>query len=119
MCVHTEFCGQTGKGWWNFYRPFGWRGPGDVTSNFYDNYLSDIGLMKDLGMQNFRFSISWPRIFPEGSGQVNERGLAFYHKVLDALKEAGITPHVTLYHWDLPQVYLCFILQYSTLHDVF
>lgn len=72
--------------------------------------MTDIGIMKQLGMQNFRFSIAWPRIYPQGSGQVNQEGLNFYHKVLDALNEAGITPHVTLYHWDLPQVLIFSLL---------
>eukprot|EP00884_Botryococcus_braunii_P004004 jgi/Botrbrau1/13604/Bobra.0069s0001.1 len=75
----------------------------DVTSNFYEKYREDVGIMKQLGLQNFRFSVAWPRIYPQGSGQVNHEGLAFYHDLLDALIEAGITPHVTLYHWDLPQ----------------
>jgi beta-glucosidase/6-phospho-beta-glucosidase/beta-galactosidase len=60
--------------------------------------------MKQLGTQHFRLSIAWTRIFPDGSGEVNLNGLAFYHKVLDALIEANIKPQVTLYHWDMPLV---------------
>jgi beta-glucosidase len=60
--------------------------------------------MKWLGLRAYRFSLAWPRIFPDGRGRVNESGMAFYEKLVDALLEAGIEPYVTLYHWDLPQV---------------
>ena len=55
------------------------------------------------GIKHFRLSVSWPRIFPSGTGEPNQEGLAFYGRLLDALLAAGIEPHVTLYHWDLPQ----------------
>jgi len=76
---------------------------GDVSADHYHRYREDIALMKTLGLQGYRFSIAWPRILPGGTGQVNEAGLAFYDRLVDALLEAGITPFATLYHWDLPQ----------------
>ena len=60
-------------------------------------------MMQSLGIRNFRLSIAWPRIFPQGRGEPNPEGLAFYSGLIDALLAAGIEPHVTLYHWDLPQ----------------
>jgi beta-glucosidase len=75
---------------------------GDIACDFYHRYLEDIQLLKDLHIPAFRFSISWPRLFPTGRGQPNLAGVAFYHQVIDALLAAGIEPWVTLYHWDLP-----------------
>ncbi|MEQ4724982.1 GH1 family beta-glucosidase [Nonomuraea sp. B19D2] len=69
----------------------------------YRRYPEDVRLMKDLGMAAYRFSVSWPRVFPEGSGKVNEAGLDFYDRLVDELLAAGIRPYATLYHWDLPQ----------------
>jgi beta-glucosidase len=76
---------------------------GDVACDFYHRYRDDIALMRELGLDVFRFSISWPRILPEGRGRVNERGLDFYDRLVDALLESGIRPLPTLFHWDLPQ----------------
>lgn len=76
---------------------------GDVACDHYHRYEEDIALMKELGIDAYRFSISWPRVFPEGKGKRNEKGLDFYRKLVAKLKEAGIRPVVTLYHWDLPQ----------------
>ncbi|MCD6067773.1 MAG: beta-glucosidase [Bacteroidetes bacterium] len=73
-----------------------------VACNFYGQYKEDIALLKKLNIPNYRFSISWSRILPNGTGQVNQKGLDFYHKVIDACIGAGIEPWVTLYHWDLP-----------------
>lgn len=70
--------------------------------DFYHRYPEDLGLMQGLGIRNFRFSISWPRIFPEGRGSINPRGMDFYKRLIDHCLELGITPWVTLYHWDLP-----------------
>ena len=76
---------------------------GDVACDHYRLWREDVALMKELGLDAYRFSISWPRIFPEGRGRVNEAGLDFYDRLTDALLDAGIVPFVTLYHWDLPQ----------------
>jgi beta-glucosidase len=77
---------------------------GDVACDHYHRWREDIALMKDLGLKGYRFSIAWPRIVPNGRGQVNQAGLDFYSRLVDGLLEAGITPFPTLYHWDLPQV---------------
>ncbi|GAA3214095.1 GH1 family beta-glucosidase [Nonomuraea helvata] len=69
----------------------------------YHRHAEDVRLMKDLGMAAYRFSVSWPRVLPEGSGKANEAGLDFYDRLVDELLAAGITPYATLYHWDLPQ----------------
>lgn len=74
----------------------------NVATNFYENYKEDIQLIKKLGIPNFRFSISWSRILPNGVGEVNQEGIDFYNDVLDTCIENGIEPFVTLYHWDLP-----------------
>lgn len=76
---------------------------GDVACDHYHRYQEDVALMKDMGLKAYRFSTAWPRILPEGRGQVNPAGLDFYSRLTDELLEAGITPFVTLYHWDLPQ----------------
>ena len=75
----------------------------NVACDHYYRYRDDIALMKYLGVRAYRFSISWPRILPEGRGAVNEAGLDFYDRLVDCLLEARITPWITLYHWDLPQ----------------
>jgi beta-glucosidase len=76
---------------------------GLVACDHYHRYREDIQLMKELGLQSYVFSIAWPRVLPQGRGEVNSRGLDFYEKLIDGLLEAGIEPFVTLYHWDLPQ----------------
>ena len=76
---------------------------GAIACDFYHRYPDDVALMKELGLKAFRFSLSWPRIVPEGVGAVNQAGLDFYDRLVDELLAAGITPFVTLYHWDLPQ----------------
>ncbi|XP_057973089.1 putative beta-glucosidase 41 [Malania oleifera] len=76
----------------------------DTTVDQYHRFKSDINLMKDLGMDAYRFSISWSRILPNGTGELNPEGLDYYNNLIDALLEKGIQPYVTLYHWDLPQM---------------
>ncbi|KAJ4711677.1 putative Beta-glucosidase [Melia azedarach] len=78
---------------------------GDVAIDFYFRYKEDIALMKEVGMDSFRFSISWSRILPNGkiSGGVNQQGVAFYDNLIDHLISNGIEPFITLFHWDLPQ----------------
>ncbi|MEU6818911.1 GH1 family beta-glucosidase [Streptomyces sp. NPDC046860] len=77
---------------------------GDTACDHYHRWRDDIGLMRRLGVDTYRLSVAWPRVMPGGDGPVNAKGLAFYDELTDALLEAGITPSVTLYHWDLPQV---------------
>lgn len=72
-------------------------------ADFYTHYKTDIALLQQMGIPNYRFSLAWTRILPEGVGEVNQKGLDFYHEVIDCCLEHGIEPFVTLYHWDLPQ----------------
>ena len=76
---------------------------GDVACDHYHRWQEDLELMQSLGLQAYRFSIAWPRILPQGRGQVNQAGLDFYDRLVDGLLARNITPFVTLYHWDLPQ----------------
>jgi beta-glucosidase len=76
---------------------------GDVADDHYHLYKTDVGLMKALGATTYRFSISWPRVFPDGRGAPNSKGLDFYDALVDELLRNGIEPFATLYHWDLPQ----------------
>jgi beta-glucosidase len=76
---------------------------GDVACDHYHRWREDIALMKSLGLRNYRFSIAWPRIFPEGRGRIEPRGVDFYNRLVDELLANDITPFATLYHWDLPQ----------------
>nr|XP_009417742.1 PREDICTED: beta-glucosidase 22-like [Musa acuminata subsp. malaccensis] len=77
---------------------------GDVTSDQYHKYKEDVKLMVDTGLDSYRFSISWSRLLPNGRGAINPKGLAYYNNLIDELLRYGITPHVTIYHYDLPQV---------------
>lgn len=75
---------------------------GDVAVDHYHCYQEDVALMKEQGLKAYRFSVAWTRIFPQGTGKVNQAGLDFYVRLVDELLEAGIEPVLTLYHWDLP-----------------
>ncbi|OCK55221.1 GH1 family beta-glucosidase [Bradyrhizobium sp. LMTR 3] len=79
------------------------RGNGDTATDHYRLYKQDIQIMKSLGAKAYRFSIAWPRVFPDGTGPANPKGLDFYHRLVDELLANGIEPFATLYHWDLPQ----------------
>ncbi|MGD2206424.1 MAG: GH1 family beta-glucosidase, partial [Anaerolineae bacterium] len=76
---------------------------GDVTCDHYHRWREDVALMAELKLKAYRFSVAWPRVFPEGSGSVNQAGLDYYDRLVDALLGQGIQPFITLYHWDLPQ----------------
>jgi beta-glucosidase len=76
---------------------------GDMACDHYNRFPEDIALMQELGVKAYRFSIAWPRLFPQGDGVREERGFDFYNRLINALIAAGIEPMVTLYHWDLPQ----------------
>ncbi|MEG3145487.1 GH1 family beta-glucosidase [Sphingomonas sp. RT2P30] len=76
---------------------------GDVACDSYHRYREDIALLKQLGVRAYRMSIAWSRIFPDGRGTPNQKGVDYYNRVIDALLAADITPYVTLFHWDLPQ----------------
>ncbi|MCD6518838.1 MAG: beta-glucosidase [Anaerolineae bacterium] len=93
-CIWDDFCRWPGKVFEGH--------TGDVADDHYHLYRDDVALMAELGMKAYRFSISWPRILPEGKGEVNTKGLDFYNRLVDTLLEHEIIPFVTLYHWDLP-----------------
>lgn len=76
---------------------------GDRANEHYHRYKEDVRLIRDLGVKAYRFSIAWPRVFPEGTGKPNPKGLDFYNRLVDELLANGIEPYATLYHWDLPQ----------------
>jgi beta-glucosidase len=76
---------------------------GDIACDYYHRWEEDVTILKDLGVSAYRFSLSWPRILPQGRGKLNQAGIDFYSRLVDWLLEAGIIPFVTLYHWDLPQ----------------
>jgi beta-glucosidase len=76
---------------------------GDVACDHYHRFPEDIALMQEIGLDAYRFSIAWPRLFPNGDGVRNEPGFDFYNRLIDSLIAAGIEPVITLYHWDLPQ----------------
>jgi beta-glucosidase len=75
---------------------------GDVACDHYRRYRSDVELMSELGLNAYRFSVAWARVLPDGVGRVNQKGVDFYSRLVDALLEKNITPNATLYHWDLP-----------------
>jgi len=80
---------------------------GEVACDHYHRYREDVGLMAEIGLQAYRFSVSWPRVLPQGIGELNPRGLDFYDNLVDALLEKNITPWLTLFHWDFPYELYC------------
>ena len=76
---------------------------GDVAVDHYHRYKEDVKLMADMGLESYRFSISWPRIIPDGDGEINKKGIDFYNNLIDECLKYGIVPFATLYHWDMPQ----------------
>ncbi len=76
---------------------------GDIACDHYERWEQDVALMAGLGLNAYRLSVAWPRVQPDGAGSYNQKGIDFYRQLLDRLLEHGITPAVTLYHWDLPQ----------------
>ncbi|MDD4688390.1 MAG: GH1 family beta-glucosidase [Eubacteriales bacterium] len=76
---------------------------GDVACDHYHRYKEDVALMKEIGLKAYRFSLSWARILPEGTGKINPKGIEFYNNLINELIDAGIEPYITLYHWDYPQ----------------
>jgi beta-glucosidase len=99
--------GGKGESIWDRFvrRPGAIRGgdTGDVAADHYHRYAGDVALMSELGLGAYRFSMSWPRVMPSGTGAVNAAGLDFYDRLVDELAGRGIAPFATLYHWDLPQ----------------
>src|SRR5688572_21103874 len=93
--VWDVFCRRTGTVWSGH--------TGDVAGDHYRCFREDVELMKAMGLRAYRFSVSWPRVMPEGTGRINEAGMAFYDRLVDALLGAGILPVLTLFHWDYPQ----------------
>ena len=75
---------------------------GDVACDHYHRFREDVAIMKEMGLKGYRFSLSWARLLPEGTGKVNEAGVRFYDRLIDELLAAGIEPYITLFHWDYP-----------------
>jgi len=104
---------EDGRGlsvWDMFCRKGGniWNGQsGETACDHYHRFKEDVGLMKELGVNAYRFSISWPRVLPDGTGKVNDKGLGFYDRLVDELQKAGIEPFITLFHWDFPYELYC------------
>ncbi|MEI8340958.1 MAG: family 1 glycosylhydrolase, partial [Verrucomicrobiota bacterium] len=92
--IWDAFCELPGKIWEG--------NTGKIACDHYHRFQEDIALMKQIGLQAYRFSVSWPRVMPDGTGKINERGFAFYDRLVDRLLEAGIAPWLTLFHWDYP-----------------
>jgi beta-glucosidase len=92
--IWDRFCRIVGKTWAGH--------TGEIACEHYQRFAQDIKLMKEIGLTHYRFSISWPRIMPSGSGTICQKGLDFYERLVDTLLANGIQPFPTLYHWDLP-----------------
>jgi beta-glucosidase len=99
LSVWDMMCRQPGKIWE--------RNTGDISCDHYHRYQEDARLMGEIGLKAYRLSISWPRVIPEGVGEINEKGLAFYDRLVDVLMENGVQPWITLFHWDYPYSLYC------------
>ncbi len=99
LSVWDMMCRQPGKIWEG--------NTGDISCDHYHRYQEDTRLMGEIGLKAYRLSISWPRVIPEGMGAINEKGLDFYDRLVDALLENGVQPWVTLFHWDYPYSLYC------------
>ena len=99
LSVWDMFCQKPGAVWSGH--------TGEVACDHYHRYQEDVGLMREIGLKAYRFSVSWPRVIPAGTGEVNQQGIDFYNRLVDALLEAGIIPFVTLFHWDYPYDLFC------------
>jgi len=97
--VWDMMCRQPGKIWSG--------NTGEVACDHYHRYVEDARLMGEIGLKAYRLSVSWPRVLPEGTGKINEKGLAFYDRLIDALLENNVEPWVTLFHWDYPYALYC------------
>ncbi|MBM3857664.1 MAG: glycosyl hydrolase family protein [Verrucomicrobia bacterium] len=97
--VWDMMCEQPGRVWQGH--------TGEIACNHYHRYKDDIGLMKKIGLQAYRLSVSWPRLLPAGRGKVNAKGLSFYDRLIDKLLKTGIEPWLTLFHWDFPHELYC------------
>ena len=94
LSVWDTFCMEEGRGFEGH--------SGAVACDHYHRYREDFRLMAELGIKNYRFSFSWPRIMPDGTGKINDKGIAFYSDLIDEMLKNGITPYATLFHWDYP-----------------
>jgi beta-glucosidase len=97
---------EDGKGesiWDRFSDEGRLRDPGDTAADHFHRWEQDLDLLADRGLTAYRFSVAWTRVIPDGDGEVNPKGLEFYHRLVEGMRLRGITPYVTLYHWDLPQ----------------
>ncbi|MGC8666707.1 MAG: GH1 family beta-glucosidase [Chthonomonadales bacterium] len=99
LSVWDMFCRRPGKVWNG--------DTGEVACDHYNRWREDVAIMKEIGVQAYRFSVSWPRVIPQGVGCIHAEGLAFYDRLVDALLEASIEPWITLFHWDYPYELYC------------
>jgi beta-glucosidase len=99
LSIWDTYCRKEGAIWNNQ--------SGDIACDHYHRFTEDIEIMRKIGVNAYRLSISWSRVLPDGTGAVNQQGLAFYDKLIDQLLAAGITPYVTLFHWDYPYELFC------------
>jgi beta-glucosidase len=99
LCVWDMFCRKQGAVFSGH--------SGDVACDHYHRWRDDVKMMREMGLKAYRLSVSWSRVMPSGEGEVNEKGLAFYDQLIDALLEADITPYVTIFHWDYPYELYC------------